>query len=217
MPADGCWPAGSPTAVVVLEKTAYSGGRWIDETEATQEATGEWSDYVEYTGGAVEFDESANMFTPSTPAGGAIATIEANMTFNGYGCGAGNGYAEAKTALCVGEDESFEVYCAGEDGKPCWKAVSADGVPVSFNTQYRVRIVLNCRRNTFTAAICLADSEGEPVALADAGGARTFKFANPGTGMVKDVSFAGSGKVFSIHGDCSGPADLRSKLIIFVE
>jgi len=198
---------GSATTTATLTKAAYYGGlypddkanraaHWLDERAAMQEATGMWSNAVEYVDGKVTIDED-NEFAIAEPDAGRKTAILLNVTFDWLASDRGTDPDDVKAGVRINTNGCFQVY-AFADGARRWIDVTAAGVTPTMGTDYTVKLVLYGTSMKYTAAIVSGMTEN-PLVAAD--GVARFGYANQSHGRVESLRFKGEGKVESFEGD----------------
>ena len=203
----GYW--GGATATSALAKGVYYGdgglyadtkanraAHWIDEQASMQEATGSWSNIVEYVDGKVSFAEG-NEFVASSVAKGAKTEFTMKLFFDVWGADTDMDYGDVKTGIRVSLSGSFQLYTA-ENGVKKWVDVSASGVTPAAGTAYTVKFTLSSLSKTYTAAI--VDGQTEKPLVATSGGATKFAFASSAGGSARSAVFTGEGRMESIKG-----------------
>ena len=209
---------GGVTASATLTKGAYYGAgglypdnkasraaHWLDERAAMQEATGAWSNAVEYVDGKVTLAEG-NEFTTTTPAKGAKTTIYAKVSFDTWGAETDTDFGDVKAGVRIGTNGCFQAY-AFADGAKKW--LNLTGVTPVAGTDYTVKLVLSNSSMTYTASIV----DGSAEIPLSSGGQTRFGFANQSRARIEKVLFNGEGKVESLTGSYS----LNKGVIIAVE
>ena len=197
----------SATATAALTKRAYYGvgglypddkanhaAHWLDERESMQEATGAWSNAVDYVDGKITFTED-NAFTMTEPSKGTKATIIAKVSFDTWCTEEDADLGNVRAGVRAYTNGHFQAY-ALVDGAKRW--VNLTGVTPVADTDYTVKLVLDNRRMTYTAAVVNGNSE-TPLVAAE-GGAASFPFANQSNAGIKRVRFSGEGKLESLEG-----------------
>ena len=200
---------GGATATATITKGPYYGtgglypdtrashaAHWLDEREEMQEATGAWSNAVEYVNGKITFDRD-NVFTTTEPSKGAKTTIITKVTFDTW-CADSDGdtiNANVRAGVRIHEDGCFQAYTL-VSGTKRW--INLTGVTPTEGTDYTVKLVLDNRRMTYSAAIVNGNTE-TPLVAAE-GGATKFAFANQNRAGIEKVRFNGEGKMESLEG-----------------
>lgn len=208
----------SATTTATLTKTAYYDGlypddkasraaHWLDERAAMQEATGMWSNAVEYVDGKVTIDEE-NEFTIADQSGEKRTTIFLNVTFDWLASDRGADPDDVKAGVRISTNGCFQVY-AFVDGARKWIDVTAADVTPRMGTDYTVKLVLSNMSRSYKAAIVSGTTE---IPLVAVGGARWFPYANQSNSAVESILFKGEGKVQSLEGSY-GPSKTMSATI----
>ena len=198
---------GGATASATITKGAYYGAgglypddkanraaHWLDERAAMQEATGSWSNAVEYVDGKVTLEEG-NEFTMNEAAKGAKTTILAKVSFDTWGAETDTDFGDVKAGVRVSTNGCFQAY-AFADGAKKW--LNLTGVTPVAGTDYTVKFVLDNGSMTYTAAI--VNGNAETPLVATNGGTTRFAFANQSRARIEKVLFNGEGKVESLEG-----------------
>ena len=200
-----CGEWGGATASATLTKADYYGAgglypdtkvsraaHWLDERAAMQEATGVWSNAVDYVDGKVAFAEG-NAFTATEPAKGAKTTILMKLSFDTWGAETDTDFGDVKAGVRVSTNGCFQAYAFADGGK---KWLDLAGVTPQANTDYTVKLVLDNSRMTYTVAIVDGNAE-TPLTSGDRA---DFAFANQSRARVEKVLFNGEGRMESLEG-----------------
>ena len=165
---------------------------WIFENEDYKEATGLWSNAVEYVNHKVAIDER-NEFTADNPSDARNVIIETTATFNSA-AEDHQDYDGVKAAVRIGTNSCFQVYTTNENGK-VWLA--ATNFSASINMDYAVRLELDVTNKTYTVSV----KDGGDYKRLVADGKDSFSFACLDTvPFVQSVGYVGEGSVASIFG-----------------
>ena len=166
---------------------------WIFENEDYKEATGLWSNAVEYVNHKVAIEEG-NEFTADNPSAGRNVTIETTASFNSA-AEDHQDYDGVKAAVRIGTNACFQVYTTNEHGK-VW--LDTEGFTAVVNHDYTIRIELDITNKTYSAAVKDGSNPYVPLAV---GGNANFPFAFAGEmPFVRSVGYVGEGSVASIFG-----------------
>ena len=177
---------------------------WILENESYKEATGLWSNAVEYVNGKVTIDER-NEFTADNPSDARNVIIETTATFNSM-AEDHQDYDGVKAAVRIGTNACFQVYTTNENGT-VWLDTTAEGISAEVNHDYTVKFELDVTNRTYTVAV-KNGTDFKPLA---AGGNAIFPFAFAGdTPYVRSIGYVGEGSVSSIYGSYT------NKVVVFV-
>ena len=177
---------------------------WIFENEGYKEATGLWSNAVEYVNHKVAIEER-NEFTADNPSDARNVIIETTVTFNSM-AEDHQDYDGVKAAVRIGTNACFQVYTTNENGK-VWLDTAAEGITAEINHDYTIRIELDMTNKTYSAAV-KNGAEYKPLA---SGGNAIFPFAFAGeTPDVRSIGYVGEGSVSSIYGSYT------NKVVVFV-
>ncbi|MBP5510877.1 MAG: chitobiase/beta-hexosaminidase C-terminal domain-containing protein [Kiritimatiellae bacterium] len=175
---------------------------WIFENEDYKEATGLWSNAVEYVNHKVKIDER-NEFTADNPSSGTNVTIETTASFNSA-AEEHQDFDGVKAAVRIGTNNCFQVYTK-DNQKTIWCDATADGFSVAINNDYTIRIELDLASKTYTVAV---KNGANYVPLHDRTVNETvtsFPFAYDGE-VVQTVGYIGEGFVESIYGSYTNKA-----------
>ena len=165
---------------------------WILENESYKEATGLWSNAVEYVNGKVTIDER-NDFVADSPSAGRNVTIETTASFNSV-AEDHQDYDGVKAAVRIGTNSCFQVYTTNENGT-VW--LDTEGFTAEVNHDYTIRVELDFTNKTYSAAV----KSGADFVPLTAGGDANFPFAFLGaTPSVQSIGYVGEGTVESIFG-----------------
>ena len=175
---------------------------WVDEREATWEATGLWSNSVQYVDGRVRFAHEDNAFVPDSRSGGDVVTIEVAAMFASRREALSGPEEGEQTALTLDGDGSFELWT--KDG---WVAVAADGVVPAEGVEYAFVFKIDYLAGTFGVAV---RDGGTDKPLADADGRTAFPVAGQSKTVGK-ISFSGDGAVSRILGSYMTIEGFRDK------
>ena len=177
---------------------------WIFENENYKEATGLWSNAVEYVNHKVAIDER-NEFTADNPSDARNVIIETTATFNSM-AEDHQDYDGVKAAVRIGTNACFQVYTTNENGT-VWLDTTAEGLTAEINHDYTIRIEVDVTNKTYSAAV-KNGADFKPLA---SGGNAIFPFAFAGeTPYVCSIGYVGEGSVSSIYGSYT------NKVVVFV-
>ncbi len=175
---------------------------WVHEDEDFKEATGLWSNAVEYVNHKVEIDER-NEFTADNPSDARNVIIETTLSFDGE-AEEHEDYDGAKAAIRIGTNSCFQVYTTNANGR-VW--LDAQGSLAETNRDYIVRLELDFTNKTYTVAV----KNGPEYATLYDGAVTNFPFAySDGTPYVQTFEFDGEGSVGSIYGSYT------NRVVVFV-
>jgi len=185
-------PTGGDNPAVYEDTPENRAAYWIRENEEYKEATGLWSNAVEYVDGKVKIDER-NDFIPDSPSAGRNVTIETTVSFDSVAEDHID-YDDVKAAVRIGTNACFQVYTTNENGT-VW--LDTEGFTAEVNHDYTVRIELDMTNKTYSAAV----KSGADFVPLTAGGDANFPFAFLGaTPSVQSIGYVGEGTVESIFG-----------------
>ena len=177
---------------------------WIFENEDYKEATGLWSNAVEYVNHKVAIDER-NEFTADNPSDARNVIIETTAMF-GSVAEEHQDYDGVKAAVRIGTNACFQVYTTNENGT-VWLDTTVEGITAEINHDYTIRIEVDVTNKTYSAAV-KNGTDFKPLA---SGGNAIFPFAFAGeTPYVRSIGYVGEGSVSSIYGSYT------NKVVVFV-
>ncbi len=175
---------------------------WVHEDEDFKEATGLWSNAVEYVNHKVAIEER-NEFTADNPSDARNVIIETTLSFDGA-AEEHEDYDGAKAAIRIGTNSCFQVYTTNANGR-VW--LDAEGASAETNRDYIVRLELDFTNKTYTVAV----KNGLEYATLYDGAVTNFPFAySDGTPYVQTFEFDGEGSVGSIYGSYT------NRVVVFV-
>ena len=175
---------------------------WVHEDEDFKEATGLWSNAVEYVDHKVMIGER-NEFTADNPSDARNVIIETTLSFDSETEGHED-YDGAKAAIRIGTNSCFQVYTTNTNGR-VW--LDAQGSLAETNRDYIVRLELDFTNKTYTVAV----KNGSEYATLYDGAVTNFPFAySDGAPYVQMFEFDGEGSVGSIYGSYT------NRVVVFV-
>ena len=165
---------------------------WIFENEDYKEATGLWSNAVEYVDHKVAIDEG-NEFMADNPSAGRNVIIETKATFNSA-AEEHQDYDGVKAAVRIGTNACFQVYTTNANGR-VW--LDTEGFTAEVNHDYTVKIELDVTNKMYTVDV----KDGANYVPLTADGNANFPFAFAGDSLtVQSIGYVGEGAVESIFG-----------------
>ena len=186
---------------------------WVNETADTTGRTGTWSVPVAYdaTAKTAEVGES-DMFTATTPSGGAAVTVEVTAKL----CGE-NGETPpnaAQAAIRLGTNGCFQVWMKAGNGEQVtgnrWVDVEAEGVTPSADVEYTFRFSLDYAAGTYSVEVGSSTGFTKLREVGVGGSSSTLQLETPtqnsgfpiatSTNAVSAIGFRGSGTLRSILG-----------------
>ena len=186
-------PTNGTNAAVFEDTPQNRADHWIFENEDYKEATGFWSNAVEYVDHKVTFEDE-NEFIVDNPSAGRNVTVEATVNFS---CESEfeEDIDDIKAAVRIGTNSCFQVYTTNAGGK-AW--LDVDGVAANTDTVYMVRFELDMTNKTYSVSV----KQNEEYRQLTAGGESRFPFANAeaGPSVLQAVCFNGEGFVETIYG-----------------
>ena len=192
-------PTNGPNAAVWEDTPQNRADYWIFENEDYKEATGLWSDSVEYVNGKVTIDER-NEFTADNPATGKTVIIETTASFNSA-AEEFQDFDGVKAAVRIGTNSCFQVFTTNASGR-VW--LDTEGASAEIKHDYTVRLELNCTNKTYKVSI----NNGTSYVPLTIDGRPNFPFAYANDNPVQVVGYAGEGSVGSISGSYTNKADV---------
>ena len=175
---------------------------WVHEDEAFKEATGLWSNAVEYVDHKVAIEER-NEFTADVASDARNVIIETTLSFDGA-AEEHEDYDGAKAAIRIGTNACFQVYTTNANGR-VW--LDTEGASAETNRDYTVKLELDFTNKTYTVAV----KNGSEYATLHDGTVTNFPFAySDGTPYVQTFEFDGEGSVGSIYGSYT------NRVVVFV-
>ena len=213
-------PTNGPNAAVWEDTPQNRADYWIFENEDYKEATGLWSNTVEYVDHKVAIEEQ-NEFTADNPSAGRNVIIETTASFNSA-AEDDQDYDGVKAAVRIGkvgdgddEETCFQVFTQ-TNGVRVWQ--NADfalpsgkgGLNVHLRPvagrEYPIRIELDCTNKTYSVSVDVEDGFEE----LQVDGRTSFNFACANTvPYVQSVGYIGEGSVASIYGSYT------NKVVVF--
>ncbi len=175
---------------------------WIFENEDYKEATGLWSNAVEYVNHKVAIEER-NEFTADNPSDARNVVIETTASFNSV-AEEDQDFEGVKAAVRIGTNACFQVYTTNLNGR-VW--LDAEGVTATVGNDYTVRVEMDMTNRMYSVSV---KQSGNYLPLT-AGGNPNFPFAyNDVTPCVQKIGYVGEGAVGSIYGSYT------NKVVVFV-
>ena len=175
---------------------------WVNESAETSGQTGAWSSPVAYdaeTGCATL--EGDYGFTPTTPSGGRVVTVEATVKFGGPvgDLEAHDIPGDVQAAMRIGANGGFQLLSGGSSGR-AWVDGSAAGMTPLPEVEYSALFTFNYKAGNYTVAV--KDAGGAYRQLLANDGSETFGLATNAAKVAK-VVLRGSGSFKSLVGDYS--------------
>ena len=203
----------NPVVAEIYRRPAASELGWIDESFLTTGRTGTWSPAVAWNGDTWTADlGGGHAFVPTTPSGGNVVTMTAEMTFDCVPMEESRPKEGAQGGLCLGTNGCFQVWTRlrqgsggqagnGEQGTGNgWVDVEVDGVTPQVGVEYTLRFTFDYRYGTYSAEV--QNGGGEWVRFVERGNPvrKSFPLASPGS-RISRVRFDGSGAFRSLFGE----------------
>ncbi len=175
---------------------------WIFENEDYKEATGLWSNAVEYVNHKVAIEEG-NEFVADSPSDARNVIIETTASFNSA-AEEDQEFEGVKAAVRIGTNACFQVYTTNLNGR-VW--LDAEGVTATVGNDYTVRVEMDMTNRMYSVSV----KQGGNYLPLTAGGNPNFPFAyNEVTPCVQKIGYIGEGSVSSIYGSYT------NKVVVFV-
>ena len=195
-------PTNGPNAAVWEDTPQNRADHWIFENEDYKEATGLWSNAVEYVDHKVEIEEK-NEFTADNPSDARNVIIETTATFISA-AEEDQEFEGVKAAVRIGTNACFQVYTTNLNGR-VW--LDAEGVTATVGNDYTVRVEMDMTNRMYSVSV----KQGGNYLPLTAGGNPNFPFAYDDTpSCLQVVGYAGEGSVSSIYGSYT------NKVVVFV-
>ena len=186
-------PTNGPNAAVWEDTPQNRADHWIFENENYKEATGLWSNAVEYVNGKVAI-EDANEFTADNPSSGRNVTVETTASFNSVS-EEDQDFEGVKAAVRIGTNACFQVYTTNLSGR-VW--LDTEGFTPTIGNDYTVRVEMDMTNKTYSAWV----KQGGNYLPLTAGGDSSFPFAYADTApYLQKIGYVGEGAVASIYGN----------------
>ena len=197
-------PTNGPNAAVWEDTPQNRADHWIFENEDYKEATGLWSNAVEYVNHKVAIEEG-NEFVADNPSDARNVVIETTASFNSV-AEEDQEFENVKAAVRIGTNACFQVFTTNLNGR-VWLDVTADAFTPTVGNDYTVRVEMDMTNKTYSAWV---KQGGNYLPLA-ASGKSSFPFAYADTTpYLQTVGYVGEGAVESIYGSYT------NKVVVFV-
>ena len=195
-------PTNGVNAAVWEDTPQNRADHWIFENEDYKEATGLWSNAVEYVDHKVEIEER-NEFVADNPSDARNVVIETTASFNSV-AEEDQEFENVKAAVRIGTNACFQVYTTNLNGR-VW--LDAEGVTATVGNDYTVRVEMDMTNRMYSVSV----KQGGNYLPLTAGGNPNFPFAYDDTpSCLQVVGYAGEGSVSSIYGSYT------NKVVVFV-
>ena len=186
-------PTNGVNAAVWEDTPQNRADHWIFENEDYKEATGLWSNAVEYVDHKVEIEER-NEFVADNPSNARNVIIETTASFNSM-AEEEQYFEDVKAAVRIGTNACFQVFTANGD-KRVW--LDTEGFTPTIGNEYTVRVEMDMTNKTYTVEVKNANNEYVKLS---SGGTTRFPFAYADTApYLQKVGYVGEGAVESIFG-----------------
>ncbi len=197
-------PTNGPNAAVWEDTPQNRADHWIFENEDYKEATGLWSNAVEYVNHKVAIEEG-NEFVADNPSDARNVVIETTASFNSV-AEEDQEFENVKAAVRIGTNACFQVFTTNLNGR-VWLDVTADAFTPTVGNDYTVRVEMDMTNKTYSAWV---KQDGNYLPLT-ASGKSSFPFAYADTTpYLQTVGYVGEGAVESIYGSYT------NKVVVFV-
>ena len=195
-------PTNGVNAAVWEDTPENRAAYWIFENEDYKEATGLWSNAVEYVNHKVAIEEG-NEFVADNPSDARNVVIETTASFNSV-AEEDQEFENVKAAVRIGTNACFQVYTTNLNGR-VW--IDADGVTATVGNDYTVRVEMDMTNRMYSVSV----KQGGNYLPLTAGGNPNFPFAyNDVTPCVQTIGYIGEGSVSSIYGSYT------NRVVVFV-
>ena len=195
-------PTNGPNAAVWEDTPQNRADHWIFENEDYKEATGLWSNVVEYIDHKVAIEEK-NEFTADNPSDARNVIIETTASFISA-AEEDQEFEGVKAAVRIGTNACFQVYTTNLSGR-VW--LDTEGFTATVGNDYTVRVEMDMTNRMYSVSV----KQGGNYLPLTAGGNSSFPFAYADTApYLQKVGYAGEGAVESIYGSYT------NRVVVFV-
>ena len=195
-------PTNGPNAAVWEDTPQNRADHWIFENEDYKEATGLWSNVVEYVDHKVAIEEK-NEFTADNPSDARNVIIETTASF-ASAAEEDQEFEGVKAAVRIGTNACFQVYTTNLSGR-VW--LDTDGFTATVGNDYTVRVEMDMTNMLYSVSV---KQGGNYLPLTTSGNS-SFPFACADvTPCVQKIGYIGEGSVSSIYGSYT------NKVVVFV-
>ena len=195
-------PTNGVNAAVWEDTPQNRADHWIFENEDYKEATGLWSNVVEYVDHKVEIEEK-NEFTADNPSDARNVIIETTATFSSM-AEEDQDFEGVKAAVRIGTNACFQVYTTNLSGR-VW--LDTDGFTATAGNDYTVRVEMDMTNMMYSVSV----KQGGNYLPLTAEGNSSFPFAYADTApYMQQIGYVGEGAVESIYGSYT------NKVVVFV-
>ncbi len=185
-------PTNGVNAAVWEDTPQNRADHWIFENEEYQEATGLWSNAVEYVNHKVVIEEG-NEFTADNPSDARNVIVETTASFNSA-AEENQEFTGVKAAVRIGTNACFQVYTTNLSGR-VW--LDTEGFTATVGNDYTVRVEMDMTNRMYSVSV----KQGVDYLPLTIDGKSTFPFAyDDATPYVQKVGYVGEGAVGSIYG-----------------
>ena len=201
----------NPVIAEIYRRPAASELGWVDERFLTTGRTGTWSPSVAWNGGTWTAElGGGHAFVPTTPSGGNVVTMTAEMTFDCVPQEEVQPKEGAQGGLWIGTNGCFQVWTRGKlgvgsggVGELGWVDVEAGGVTPEVGVEYTFRFTFDYTSKTYGVEVQTATGftrlrEKNPVNPVNP--VQNFPLATPGS-KISRIRFDGSGAFRSLVGE----------------
>ncbi len=185
-------PTNGVNAAVWEDTPQNRADHWIFENEEYQEATGLWSNAVEYVNHKVAIEEG-NEFTADNPSDARNVIVETTASFNSA-AEENQEFTGVKAAVRIGTNACFQVYTTNLSGR-VW--LDTEGFTAIVGNDYTLRVEMDMTNRMYSVSV-KQSVDYLPLTI---DGKSTFPFAyDDVTPYVQKVGYVGEGAVGSIYG-----------------
>ena len=185
-------PTNGVNAAVWEDTPQNRADHWIFENEEYQEATGLWSNAVEYVNHKVAIEER-NEFTADNPSDARNVIVETTASFNSA-AEENQEFTGVKAAVRIGTNACFQVYTTNLSGR-VW--LDTEGFTAIVGNDYTLRVEMDMTNRMYSVSV----KQGVDCLPLTIDGKSTFPFAyDDVTPYVQKVGYVGEGAVGSIYG-----------------
>lgn len=186
-------PTNGVNAAVWEDTPQNRADHWIFENEEYQEATGLWSNAVEYVNHKVAIEER-NEFTADNPSDARNVIVETTASFNSA-AEENQEFTGVKAAVRIGTNACFQVYTTNLSGR-VW--LDTEGFTAIVGNDYTLRVEMDMTNRMYSVSV----KQGVDCLPLTIDGKSTFPFAyDDVTPYVQKVGYVGEGAVGSIYGN----------------
>ena len=195
-------PTNGVNAAVWEDTPQNRADHWIFENEDYKEATGLWSNAVEYVDHKVAIEER-NEFTADNPSDARNVVVETMASFNSS-AEEDQEFEDVKAAVRIGTNACFQVYTTNQNGRT-W--LDTEGFTATVGNDYTVRVEMDMTNRVYSVSV----KQGGSYLPLTAGGNSSFPFAYADVApYVQKIGYVGEGSVVAIYGSYT------NRVVVFV-